>query len=221
MGTNAINAGKSGYLPFSLFCGLWLRQHNLSRTSSTSPKYVSCLYTTKLESFYGTDILNIVPLPRRNVIAQLIAFLFSPLLGEIADKKGSPFLVNILAACCIIGNILLTAMVAFNIDWLAFPAFILTNMNAVSAGGTMTVKTGLVFEGKNRIRYATQDSLQGHIITLSFADHFLRFTQGYRWFECPFSRRRCLLFGFMGLAEKYFNFVDCHPIWLYPGCGVL
>ena len=73
--------------------------------------------------------------------------------------------MNILAACCIIGNILLTAMVAFNIDGLAFPAFILTNLNAVSAGGTMTVKTGLVFDGKTRIRYATQETLQGHIIT--------------------------------------------------------
>jgi hypothetical protein len=73
--------------------------------------------------------------------------------------------MNILAVCCIIGNILLTAMVAFNIDGLAFPAFILTNLNAVTAGGTMTVKTGLVFEGKTRIRYATQDTLQSNIIT--------------------------------------------------------
>ena len=86
------------------------------------------------------------------MIAQLIAFLSSPLFGEIADRKGPLCLMNLLAACVIIGNIMLTVAVVSGVDELTFPAFILTNVYAVSAGGSMTVKTGLVFEGRTRIR---------------------------------------------------------------------
>ena len=83
-----------------------------------------------------------------NMVAQLAGFVAAPLFGEIADRYGSAIFVYILSGCFTSGLAILTLSIALNIDWLLFPAFILIQAFAASAGGTMIVKTGLVFNGQ-------------------------------------------------------------------------
>jgi len=89
---------------------------------------------------------------RSNLVGQIIAFMASPLLGEFADRYGYGKLLNFVASCGIVGVALIMIAVATGLDWLLFPAFIVNGMMAISTGGIMTVKTGLVFEGRARIR---------------------------------------------------------------------
>ena len=62
-----------------------------------------------------------------------------------------------LAECVITGYILLTVVVVSGVDELTYPVFSHIHMYAISAGGSMAVKIGLVFEGRPRISQATRN----------------------------------------------------------------
>jgi len=83
--------------------------------------------------------------------ASQLTIVASPLLGYLSGQKGNYFLSILMTVFMLIGLSLLVVSIHFGIDFLLYISLPFIGLASWS-GGILTVQTGLVFEGKSRIR---------------------------------------------------------------------